>query len=77
MKMELKDQDVEVHKEKEGCRHERSARNAARSEVKNLLSDFVSKPHISSEMKDGEVMMWRSLLMMKSKWSKSDFELKS
>ena len=46
-------------------------------EVKNLLRDFDSKPHISSEMKDGEVMMWRSLLMMKSKWSKSDFELMS
>ncbi len=59
-------------KRRKECRHERSARSAARSE--DLLSDFVSKPHISSEMKDGEVMMWRSLLMMKSKWSKSDFE---
>ena len=60
-----------MHKEEEEMStQQRGARSAARSE--DLLSDFDSKPHISSEMKDGEVMMWRSLLMMKSKWSKSD-----
>ena len=54
----LKDQDVEAYEVKEGCRYEKDARNAARSE-ESVERFRLETPNFETKWRRRSVMMWQ------------------